>query len=389
MTGVVDGPRKAPVAAALNVFLSYRRDDSSEASQSLYEKLSRSLHGWHIFRDLDTLPHGLSFKSVIEAEIATCDVLVAVVGPKWLAATDELGRRRLDHDEDLVRLEIESALNRGVAVIIALVDGAPAPPVEALPRSLLMLATCPVIRVGSERRVDTLCAAIRLAPRAPQRQLALRERFYAALEVGTRQGISWAVMGAIISTLGTVALAIGVQELSITLFMEYLGLLVVPVIIGFATGKELRGWRSAVLGALLFPAIIEMVFMLITFAGIMLAKVGHAYLYGTEGSAEKWQVGIGGLAYSGAVACGFLALRAVTRHRVRRIRVGKAARSIAGMAALGAGLGVGVGYLVVWVMPPGWLGSEQTLMWTGLLTSIGVTLGVIHGSLTGYSPRFR
>ena len=66
--------------------------------------------------------------------------LLAVIGPNWLTATDERGRRRLDDPDDFVRLEIEAALARGVRVIPILVEGAVMPGREDLPESLAGLA---------------------------------------------------------------------------------------------------------------------------------------------------------------------------------------------------------------------------------------------------------
>ena len=62
-------------------------------------------------------------------------MLLAVIGPHWLAAGQD-GQRRLDDPADFVRLEIEAALARGVRVIPVLVDGAQLPRPEQLPASL-------------------------------------------------------------------------------------------------------------------------------------------------------------------------------------------------------------------------------------------------------------
>ena len=67
-------------------------------------------------------------------------MLLAVIGPNWLTAADERGRRRLDDPDDIVRLEIEAALVRGVRVIPILVEGAVMPGRQDLPESLAGLA---------------------------------------------------------------------------------------------------------------------------------------------------------------------------------------------------------------------------------------------------------
>lgn len=67
-------------------------------------------------------------------------MLLAVIGPHWLTATDEQGRRRLDDPDDIVRIEIEAALTRNVRVIPILVENAVMPRREDLPESLGTLA---------------------------------------------------------------------------------------------------------------------------------------------------------------------------------------------------------------------------------------------------------
>ncbi len=62
-------------------------------------------------------------------------MLLAVIGPHWLAAEGDAGRR-LDDPQDWVRLEIEAALKRGVRVIPVQIDGARMPAAAELPPSL-------------------------------------------------------------------------------------------------------------------------------------------------------------------------------------------------------------------------------------------------------------
>jgi hypothetical protein len=59
---------------------------------------------------------------------------------KWVDAVDEYDRRRLDDPDDLVLLEIATALQRNVRVIPVLVDGTPPPRRNDLPDALAPLA---------------------------------------------------------------------------------------------------------------------------------------------------------------------------------------------------------------------------------------------------------
>jgi hypothetical protein len=66
--------------------------------------------------------------------------LIAVIGKHWLTVTQEDGIRRLDNPEDLVRIEIATALERNIRVIPVLVGGACMPRSQDLPESLAPLA---------------------------------------------------------------------------------------------------------------------------------------------------------------------------------------------------------------------------------------------------------
>ena len=93
-----------------------------------------------VFIDMDTIEPGVDFAEEIFRAVGACKVLLAVIGPDWLTAADERGRRRLDDPDDIVRLEIEAALARDVRVIPILVEGAVMPTRQDLPESLAGLA---------------------------------------------------------------------------------------------------------------------------------------------------------------------------------------------------------------------------------------------------------
>src|SRR5262249_15676854 len=80
------------------------------------------------------------FRKAIDANIASCGVLLAVIGPSWLEARDETGVRRLDNPMDFVRLETAPALKRDIPVVPVLVRGAKMPESEHLPDDLKELA---------------------------------------------------------------------------------------------------------------------------------------------------------------------------------------------------------------------------------------------------------
>jgi formylglycine-generating enzyme required for sulfatase activity len=90
--------------------------------------------------NVDAIPLGANFAKVLGEEVAKCDVLLAIIGPGWIDARDEDGRRRLDNPHDFGRIEIAAALKRDIPVIPVLLQGTRAPKADQLPDDLKELA---------------------------------------------------------------------------------------------------------------------------------------------------------------------------------------------------------------------------------------------------------
>jgi hypothetical protein len=118
------------------VFISYRRDDSAGHAGRINDRLEREFGRDLLFMDVDAIPLGADFVDVLIAEVAKCDVLLAIIGPNWVDARDEAGRRRLDGDHDYVRIEIGAALKRGIPVVPIFLEGTRVPKLEQLPDDL-------------------------------------------------------------------------------------------------------------------------------------------------------------------------------------------------------------------------------------------------------------
>jgi len=118
------------------IFLSYRRTDSDGQTRSLLKDLIARFGKEAVFLDVTGLAKGLDFRRVLEERLATCGVLLAIIGKDWLDAKDDDGSKRLDNPKDFVRLEIAAALKRNIPVIPVLVRGARMPRAEDLPEDL-------------------------------------------------------------------------------------------------------------------------------------------------------------------------------------------------------------------------------------------------------------
>ena len=119
--------------------ISYRRSSYDAIVGRIRDKLVAHYGDDAVYMDVDNIPYGIDFRQHINAALNEGDVVIAVIGPKWLGPIR--GRKARIFDEtDPVRVEIETALNRGIAVVPILVDGAKMPKPADLPGSISKLA---------------------------------------------------------------------------------------------------------------------------------------------------------------------------------------------------------------------------------------------------------
>jgi chemotaxis protein histidine kinase CheA len=122
------------------IFISYRREDAEGQAGRLFDDLVRHFGEDTVFMDVAGIEPGRDFRRVIDEHVASCGVLLAMIGKTWIDATDESGRRRLEDPMDFVRLETASALKRDIPVVPVLVHGARMPRADQLPADLAELA---------------------------------------------------------------------------------------------------------------------------------------------------------------------------------------------------------------------------------------------------------
>ncbi len=158
-------------AATGGVFISYRRGDSAYPAAWLYRRLSERLGESVVFKDLDSIRPGDNFVETLDAALTRSRVLLAIIGPDWLSAPDDVGGRRIDDPDDFVRLEIETGLRRGIRVIPLLVGGATMPRPQELPTGLSQLSLRQALELTShhfeadaEQLVDVIEDTLRPAP---------------------------------------------------------------------------------------------------------------------------------------------------------------------------------------------------------------------------------
>ena len=111
-------------------------DDAEGQAGRLFDDLTQHFGDDAVFMDVAAIEPGRDFRRAIDEQVASCGVLLAIIGKSWLTANDELGARRLDDQMDFVRLETASALKRDIPVVPVLVHAARMPRAEDLREEL-------------------------------------------------------------------------------------------------------------------------------------------------------------------------------------------------------------------------------------------------------------
>jgi peptidyl-prolyl cis-trans isomerase B (cyclophilin B) len=149
------------------IAISYRREDSLPITGRLYDRLQAKFGQQHVFMDFDSIPPGVDFREQIKRTIERSNLVIAVIGPRWLGEQAD-SSRRIDDPTDFVRLEIKYALEKGIPVIPLLVDNTLMPKPEKLPPELEALAFRNALPLDSgidfhthaERLINGICSLV-------------------------------------------------------------------------------------------------------------------------------------------------------------------------------------------------------------------------------------
>jgi len=174
------------------VFISYRRDDAPGDARGVCDRLTRKLGKANVFMDVDKLLAGQRFDRELDKALSQCDVLVAVIGPRWMELLSEYAR---GGKPDYVRDEIAAALKRDTVVIPVLVGREghmpPLPQRNELPediRDLTLYQKQGIAHESFGRDTDELIAAINTVLRGKRRALPLK-----GIAIGGAAGLALAV----------------------------------------------------------------------------------------------------------------------------------------------------------------------------------------------------
>ena len=115
------------------IFVNYRRDDERLIAARIRDQLAQTFGDANVFMDIDNLLAGQRFDIELEKALDQTDVLLAVIGPRWLGL---LVDRQTSRERDYVKEEIAGALKRGIVVIPVLIERTPLPQADALPEDI-------------------------------------------------------------------------------------------------------------------------------------------------------------------------------------------------------------------------------------------------------------
>lgn len=168
------------------ITISYRRDDSGVITGRIFDRLATHYGREAVFRDIDNIPLGVDFRKHISGILDASDIVLAIVGPRWIGP--RAGPSRLANAADPVRVEIETALRKDRPLIPVLVLRGSMPRVEQLPESLQDFAYRNAVSIDAgqdfdvhmarliramDRSLEGVAAALDAAPNDPESILEL------------------------------------------------------------------------------------------------------------------------------------------------------------------------------------------------------------------------
>ena len=129
------------------IFISYRRDDTPFTALALHQRLEQRFGETSVFMDVEGhISFGSSVQEVLAQKIAASDIVLVIIGPKWLETMQ--GRRK--HADDYIHTEIETAFAHQKIVLPVFIENTPIPSPIQLPPTIRKLSEVQNARLRSE-----------------------------------------------------------------------------------------------------------------------------------------------------------------------------------------------------------------------------------------------
>lgn len=130
------------------IFVCYRREDSAGHAGRLYDRLNLRFPG-RVFMDVAAIGLGTRWAEVIEQTLGSCEVVLLLIGRRWLERLPD-GTRRIDDPDDPLRAEITTALRLQRRIVPVLVGGATMPASADLPDDVAPITDWQALSVADD-----------------------------------------------------------------------------------------------------------------------------------------------------------------------------------------------------------------------------------------------
>ena len=172
------------------VFVSYRRSDATAHAGRIADRLRVHPTRPTVFFDTDAIGPGDPWRQRIDDALATCEVMLVVIGSAWLAVEPGAVQSRLFDSDDVVAYEIGAAMARDIRIVPLLVAGAKVP--SHLPAALRKLLDSNAFEVR-DGAFDRDMRALEGGILPPNRGRWWRRVAVAAVVVAVAVGVGWLV----------------------------------------------------------------------------------------------------------------------------------------------------------------------------------------------------
>jgi TIR domain len=123
------------------VFISYRSSDGADKATALARDLDTRFGNAQVFLDKEDLPAGTRWRDAISSALQECPILLVLITPNYLGATDAEGKRCIEREDDPARDELSSGIAAKAHIIPLLCDGvATMPEADSLPHPFAQLS---------------------------------------------------------------------------------------------------------------------------------------------------------------------------------------------------------------------------------------------------------
>ena len=122
----------------------YRRLDDRHFVGRLHDRLCEAFGDTRVFRDIDSIPAGTNFRNEILRTLSEVDVVVALIGRRWVHATGG------PIEEDYVYMELAESLQRGKPTIPVLIEDTVMPLQSELPPEVRGITAINAVAIGGD-----------------------------------------------------------------------------------------------------------------------------------------------------------------------------------------------------------------------------------------------